>query len=150
MGEGRGDQQLHAHPLGERLDLLARGQGKARKVAAVQIAVPLAVRRAADLAHLLRRQRLVEVHAVQHHADVLPQRLGGGKRLPPEGHIPRVPADEVEQGVDGGALSRAVFADQAHDLSLGQGEGDVVQRKVRVALCQVLHLQNGFHGHSPS
>src|SRR5699024_6543559 len=59
--------------------------------------------------------------------------------------LPAVPADQVENALDGGGLARAVLPDQAHDGAAGHGEGHVVQLEGAVILGEMGHFQCVFH-----
>ena len=52
--------------------------------------------------------------------------------------------DDIQQSPDGGGLSRAVLADEAHDAAPGDSETDSVQGKAVVFLGQFLDLNGIF------
>ena len=60
-----------------------------------------------------------------------------------------VPADQIQDALDGGGLASAVFSDEAHDGPAGELQIDVVQGKVAVGLAKAGYFNTICHNHSP-
>ena len=92
----------------------------------------------------------MEKALVQHHAHAGLGRPLLPQTVPPQkGDLPRVPADQVQDALDGGGLARPVFPDQPHDGAAGEGEVDVLKGEVRIGLAQPLDLNTICHNSSP-
>ena len=95
-------------------------------------------------------QGVVEVALVQHHAHL---RLGllllGDVVIAHKSDGACVPADQIQDALDGGGFTRAVFSDEAHDGPAGELQIDVVQGKVAVGLAKAGYFNTVCHNHSP-
>ena len=142
MGQGQGDQVLHPHPGGQLPHPLAAIQLEGLHVPPAGLLVPAPVEPAGDGGDGVQPLVPVEVDAPQHHAQLLPAlQLPLREGAAQQGDGPRVGGDQVEQGLEQGALPRPVFADEPHNPPLLQGEGHLVQSEAGVGLGQALHGQ---------
>ena len=92
----------------------------------------------------------MEEALVQHQPDVLlGQLLLPDVVMAQDGDLPRVPADQVQDALDGGGLARPVLPYQPQDGAAGEGQVDIVQGKIPVGLAQPLDFNTIFHNSSP-
>lgn len=84
---------------------------------------------------------VVKTWLVEHHSDALLDR--GFLRqivLPEHPDVPRIPADQIQNQLDGGAFPRAVGAHQPGDGARRHGQRDVGKLKISVAFAQSLYF----------
>ena len=135
VGQGDGNAKLHFHAPGKILEFLVRGDGQPGQIVGKNRLVPAAVNALHDLAHLPGGETGGDAHLVQHNADLL---FGKAQVLPvvpaQNGDGAAVPGNGVENQLDGGAFSRAVFAHKPHNAAPGQGQIQMIQGKTGVVL----------------
>ena len=150
VGEGGGDGELHLHAPGELLDELLLRELEFFQVVRIEVVVPCGIDGAQDALQILGTQGVVEEALVQHHAHLqLGGALVGHVVLSQNGDGSAVPADQVQNTLDGGGLARPVLPNETHDGPPGDGQIHMVQGKVPVGLAQILDFQTVFHDSSP-
>ena len=148
--QGGGQGELHLHSPGEGLDEVFPGQAEFVQIVPVQPIVPGGIDGGQDALQVPGPQRVVEHTLIQNHAHA-----GLGRPLltqvvpPQKGDLPRVPADQVQDALDGGGFSCPVFPDQPHDGAAGESEVDILEGEVRIGLAQPLDLNAIRHNSSP-
>ena len=142
MAQGHGQPQLHFHAPGVILKAFLFRQGKRFQAFLIAPAVPVFVGKGHDFSHLPGVEAAGHAHLVKYHANVL---LGKGEILPvvfaQDGDAASVPMDHVQNQTDGGGFSGAVFSDQSQNAAAGQGQGQVIQRKIRIVFGQIFDFQ---------
>ena len=89
-----------------------------------------------DLSHLFWSHALWNAHLVQHNADVLLGKDGILPAVPAQhGHGAGICVEHPQNQADGGAFARAVFADEPQNAAPGQGQIQILQRKISKMFC---------------
>ena len=135
VGQGDGNAQLHFHAPGKLLEFLIRGDSKTGQIVGKNRIVPAAVNALHDFPDLPGGETGGDAHLVQYNADlffgkaqiftVVPAQNGDGAA---------VPGDGIENQLDGGAFSCAVFPHKPHNAAPGQGQVQMIQGKTGVML----------------
>ena len=116
VGQSGGQGELHLHASGEFFDELFRGQAKLVQILLKQVGIPIFIDRRQDGVQIFGAKAVVEKTFVQHHADVLlNQNIGLKIVVAKQGDRPAVPADQIQNTLNGGSLAGTIFPNQSHN-----------------------------------